>query len=193
MEGVTASTRVRMPASERREQVIAIALRHFAAGGYHGTSTEAIAAEVGLSQPYLFRLFRTKRDLFLACCDACNQRIGSQLIPAAQAAPEGEKLTAMGGAYMDLLADEHLLRFQLQMYAACSDDVIRAAVRDGWRRLVMEVRGVTTAPEAELWRFFATGMMLNVVATIGLHEIAAEDPWAAAWIDPKSLLDEPLC
>src|ERR671921_156971 len=111
------ATRTRVPAAERREQVVAIALRHFAEGGFNGTSTEAIAAEVGVSQPYLFRLFRTKRELFLACCAASNS--------AAATAPEGERLTAMGAAYMDLLTDRHLLRFQLQMYAACADEAIQ--------------------------------------------------------------------
>src|SRR3954454_15084822 len=110
------ATRTRVPAAERREQVVAIALRHFADGGFNGTSTEAIAAEVGVSQPYLFRLFRTKRELFLACCAESNRRIREAFRPAAAAAPHGEKLTAMGSAYMDLLTDRHLLRFQQQMY-----------------------------------------------------------------------------
>src|SRR3954471_12845751 len=101
------ATRTRVPAAERREQVVAIALRHFAEGGFNGTSTEAIAAEVGVSQPYLFRLFRTKRELFLACCAVSNDRVRAAFRKAAAAAPEGEKLTAMGGAYMDLLADRH--------------------------------------------------------------------------------------
>ena len=54
-------------AEDRREEIVGIAFRHFGEGGYHGTSTEAIAREAGISQPYLFRLFRTKRELFLAC------------------------------------------------------------------------------------------------------------------------------
>ena len=44
----------RMPAEERREGVIVAAATEFAAGGYAGTSTAAIARRVGVSQPYLF-------------------------------------------------------------------------------------------------------------------------------------------
>jgi AcrR family transcriptional regulator len=179
-------TRQRLTAAERREQIVAVALRHFADGGLHGTSTEDIAAETGLSQPYLFRLFRTKRDLFLACADECMARITTAFREAAAAAPEGEKLSAMGHAYVGLLQDEHLLRFQLQEYAACSDPVIRARVRDGFGRLVRIVQEVSGKPEDEIWRFFATGMLLNVVATIGLKEIADKDEWAASWSDPES-------
>jgi len=188
--GVTgAAPRTRIPAAERREQVVVIALRHFAEGGYHGTSTEAIAAETGVSQPYLFRLFGTKRDLFLACCDVCNRRVRDQFLAAAAATPAGDdRLQAMGEAYLDLLGDEHLLRFQLQMYAACADSEIRAHVRRGYGELVAEVRAASGVDEARLWSFFATGMLLNVVATLGLHEIADRDDWAAGWSDPRSLL-----
>jgi AcrR family transcriptional regulator len=185
------ATRTRVPAAERREQVTAIALRHFAEGGFNGTSTEAIAAEVGVSQPYLFRLFRTKRELFLACCTASNQRIRAAFREAAQEAPDGEKLTAMGRAYMDLLTDRHLLRFQLQTYAACADEVIRAEVRAGYVDLVDEVRELTGSEDPELWRFFASGMMLNVISTLDLG--AADAAWAGAWVDPKTLLAEPEC
>ena len=185
------ATRTRVPAAERREQVVEIALRHFADGGFNGTSTEAIAAEVGVSQPYLFRLFRTKRELFLACCAAFTDRIRMAFRAAAAEAPEGERLTAMGRAYMDLLPERHLLRFQLQTYAACGDDEIRERVRAGYTELVDEVRELSGAPEEDLWRFFASGMMLNVISTIGLGE--ADAPWAAEWVDPKTLLAEPPC
>ena len=185
------AARTRVPAAERREQVVAIALRHFADGGFNGTSTEAIAAEVGVSQPYLFRLFRTKRELFLACCEASNERVRTAFRDAAAAAPEDERMSAMGGAYMDLLTDRHLLRFQLQMYAACADDVIREQVRRRYVELVDEVRELSGAAEEDLWRFFASGMMLNVISTIGLGD--AEAPWAPAWVDPKTLLGQPEC
>src|SRR3954454_6227530 len=186
------ATRTRVPAAERREQVIAIAVRHFAEGGYNGTSTEAIAAEVGVSQPYLFRLFRTKRELFLGCCAASNDRIRAAFRAAAADAPDGEKLTAMGRAYMDLLTDRHLLRFQQQMYAACADDAIREQVRGRYVALVDEVRELTGAEEEALWRFFASGMMLNTISAMELRE--ADAPWAALWTDPKTLLNaDPEC
>ena len=107
---------------------------------------------------------------------------------AAAAAPEGEKLTAMGHAYMDLLSDERWLRMQLQMYAACADEVIRVRARELYRELVRTARTLSGAPEDELWRFFATGMLINTVSSIGLKEIAAEDEWAALWSDPNSSL-----
>jgi AcrR family transcriptional regulator len=178
--------RQRLTAPERREQVVAVALKRFAQGGLHGTSTEDIAADAGLSQPYLFRLFRTKRDLFLACCEESTSRIGRAFREAAEAAPADEKLSAMGGAYADIVADESMLRFQLQMYAACADDVIRTHARQGFAGLINEVRALSGVEEDELWRFFASGMLINVVATLDLGEV--DDDWVAQWADPDSEL-----
>ncbi len=177
-------TRVRLTAAERREQVVGAALRRFAVGGLHGTSTEDIAADVELSQPYLFRLFRTKRDLFLACCDECHARIHQTFADACAGEDPEARLESMGTAYVGLLADRHLLRFQLQMYAASADPDIRAAVRDGYRAIVDDVRERSGVDEQRLRAFFAEGMLLNVIVTLELEEIAGEDAWAAAWCDP---------
>ena len=51
-----------MNADERREQVLAAATRAFARTGYAGTSTDVVAREAGVSQPYVVRMFGTKRD-----------------------------------------------------------------------------------------------------------------------------------
>jgi AcrR family transcriptional regulator len=185
---MTTGPRQRLTAPERREQIVDVAVGHFADKGLHGTSTEDIAQDAGLSQPYLFRLFRTKRDLFLACSDACTQRILTAFREAAAAAPEGESLGAMGQAYIGLLSDERWLRMQLQTYAACADEVIRVRAREQYRELVDAVRELSGADEAELWQFFSNGMLINVISSIGLREIADQDAWAARWCDPKSML-----
>src|SRR3954447_6262664 len=105
----------RKSAEERREEITEIALRHFAEGGYAGTSTEAIAREAGISHPYLFRLFRTKKELFLACDDrACEKILAAFRRAAAAPHPDGP-LKAMGEAYVsELLTDRHALLMLMQ-------------------------------------------------------------------------------
>src|ERR1700704_1258859 len=103
----------RRSAEDRREELVEIAFRHFAEGGYHGTSTDAIAREGGISQPYLFRLFRTKRELFLACVEHCYAGVERVFEEAVEGVPPEERLHAMGRAYEErLLPDRHALRFQ---------------------------------------------------------------------------------
>ncbi len=158
----------RKSAEVRREEIVGIAVRHFAEGGYHGTSTEAIAREAEISQPYLFRLFRTKRELFLACSDRCFGHVTAVFREAAGAAPEGEKMTAMGEAYESLLLpDRHMLLFQMQAYTI-SEPEIRDHVREGFKGLMRTVAELAGVPAVETWDFFAYGMLLNVTAALEL-------------------------
>ena len=101
---VPAPTRTRKSAEERREEIVALAIEHFALGGYKGTSTDAIAREAGISQPYLFRLFKTKRELFLACNEVSRRASSRPSAPLPRAC-RGRRLAAMGHAYVELLAD----------------------------------------------------------------------------------------
>ena len=158
----------RRSAADRREEIVGIAFRHFGADGYHGTSTEAIAREAGISQPYLFRLFKTKRELFLTCSDVSNARILETFRAAAAAAEPGMAVEAMGAAYVELLDDRDRLLFQMQSYAACSDPVIRDRVRAGYGDIVREVTRLSGAAPEKVWQFFAHGMLLTVLAMLDI-------------------------
>jgi AcrR family transcriptional regulator len=158
----------RKSAEERRGEIVEIAFRHFAEGGYNGTSTEAIAREAGISQPYLFRLFHTKRELFLACVDRCFAQVTAVFREAAADPADDDRLHTMGHAYSErLLPDRHALLFQMQAYAV-SDPEIRAHVSEGYLGLVRSAAELAGVEVDETWDFFATGMMLNVMAMLGL-------------------------
>jgi AcrR family transcriptional regulator len=172
----------RKSAAERREELLAVALERFAEGGYHGTSTEVIARDAGISHPYLFRLFRTKKELFLACDERACDKVIDAFRRAAAAAPEGEKLTAMGHAYTsELLPDRHALLMMMQGFAAASDPEIQERVRDKYGEIVSQVAELSGAPADEVFRFFAHGMLLNIITALDLRAIAAGNPVIAAW------------
>jgi len=191
---VSDPVRTRRSADERRVEIVALAIERFALSGYKGTSTDVIAREAGISQPYLFRLFNTKRELFLACHDVSEARILETFRAAAAAAAKGEVLAAMGRAYVELLADKTGLLFQMQGYAACSDPVIQAHVRASFGALVDEVARLSEAPPAEVFQFFSHGMLLNVVASLDLQAIAHQADWAKAWCEPGELIaNSPAC
>ena len=182
------TTRPRKSADERREEIVALAIEQFAIGGYRGTSTEAIARAAGISQPYLFRLFGTKRDLFLACHEVCDARIIDTFRAAARGVPREEALRAMGHSYVDLLADRTMLLFQMQSYAACADPVIQESGRSRYGEIVKEVTRLSGAPPEEIWQFFSHGMLLNVIASLDLAPIAGSEEWARAWSSPLELI-----
>ena len=180
----------RLPAHERRAQVISAAIARFAGGGYHGTSTETIARDVGISQPYLFRLFKTKRDLFIACHDVAIERVMATFERAAAAPADGSPVMArMGRAYTELLADRTLLLFQMQSYAACSDPEIQAHVRARYGETVALVERLSGEPPERIWRFFSNGMLLNVVASLDLDSVSPQPAWAAGWCQPGDLIE----
>jgi len=163
----------RMSADERRDDIIAAAAIEFACGGFAGTSTASVARRAGVSQPYLFQLFGTKKELFLAAVRDCFARTGGRFQETARAArasgldPMG-MLTVMGHAYVELLlADRDLLRLQLHAYAACGDPEIRAVVRDEFHSLWRTVADISGAGPQALQVWFANGMLINVIASIG--------------------------
>ena len=173
-----AATGQRKSAEERREAVLEAALEEFAARGLDGASTEAIAAKAGISQPYVFRLFGTKKDLFKAVTSRCFRQTLELFQRAAEGKRGEEALEAMGNAYTtELLPDRTFLRAQMQAYAACEDDEIREVVRNGYGDLVAYAERVSDLPAEAIGRFFATGMLLNVIASMGLQNL--EEPWAA--------------
>jgi AcrR family transcriptional regulator len=186
---VAVETRIRKSAVQRRGEIVTAAIERFAAEGYVAASTEAIARDAGISQPYLFRLFGTKKELFLACHERCMERISETFRAAARGLPREARLPAMGKAYMDLLADRRLLLFQMQSYAAAADPEIQAHVRRRYGELVQEVTRLADAEPHEAWMFFAHGMLLNVIASLDLQAIAGDDAWAAAWSSPGALID----
>jgi AcrR family transcriptional regulator len=160
----------RKSADERRDEILDAAMVEFAERGLHGGSTEEIAKRAGISQPYVFRLFGSKKELFKAAVARCLRETLETFQRAAEGKRGEEALHAMGEAYMQLLADRGRLRAQMQAYAACDDPDIREVVRNGYGDLVAYVERVSGLPPAEVSRFFATGMLLNVIASMDLYE-----------------------
>jgi AcrR family transcriptional regulator len=170
----------RSSAAERREAVLDAAVDEFAARGYHGASTEDIAARAGISQPYVFRLFGTKRELFKAATNRCFRETLELFQRAAEGKRGAEALHAIGDAYVERLqAEPKWLRAQMQAYAACGDPELRDVVREGYGDLVAYVERVSGLEPRFVAGFFAQGMLLNVFASMGLGRDAAEpEPWA---------------
>jgi AcrR family transcriptional regulator len=185
---VASHSKTRKSAEERREEIVAAAFEHFAQSGYNGASTDAIARDAGISQPYLFRLFRTKRELFLACQQRSHERILQTFERAAEGVPQEERLEAMGHDYVALLADRTALLFQMQSYAACADPEIQARVRERYAETVEVVTRLSGAAPHEVWQFFSFGMLLNVMASLDLQAIADDVDWAKVWCDPSELM-----
>jgi AcrR family transcriptional regulator len=181
----TEPARTRVPAAERREELIAAAVHEFAHGGLHGTPVERIARRVGVAQPYVFTLFGNKRELFLAALDRGFERIALSFERAAADFGEGrahedceDTLEAMGKAYVELLtSDRDYLMLQYQSYAACDDEVVRARARRRYAELVGLAQQLSGAEDERIDEFFRRGMALNLAAALGVEDISSGCAW----------------
>ncbi|MEU1298630.1 TetR/AcrR family transcriptional regulator [Streptomyces shenzhenensis] len=165
---------VRMSADERREGVIRAAIAEFAQGGYYGTSTEAIAKRVGVSQPYLFRLFPGKKAIFAAASLRCIDDVCRVLGEAGEGLEGEEAVHAMAQAYVRMIQEQpERLRMQMQTFIAVAaaeaegDHEFGEAVRAGWMRLWETVHLPLGADENETTSFLAYGMLINTLAAMG--------------------------
>jgi AcrR family transcriptional regulator len=177
-------TGVRMSAEERREAVLEAAIPEFAIRGLAGTSTEDVARRAGISQPYLFRLFPTKKALFLALVERCYRRVEAEFAAAAEDLTGEDALVAMGEAYERLLGDRTLLLLQMQAYASCEDPDIGATTRAGFKHLWETVERLTGLPFESVVDFFAMGMLMNVAAAMDLP--AVDERWTSWCPRPRA-------
>ena len=179
--------RQRVPASKRRDALIEAAVHEFAHGGLHGTPVDRIARQVGVAQPYVFSLFGSKRELFLAAVQRGFELTGEVFERAAAdfdpetAPPDVDVTRAMGNAYVQLLdTDRDYLMLQHQAYAACGDPVIRERVRACYARLVVLVERLSDAEPERIDEFFRYGAWLNVAAAMGVEDLSAGCEWIRA-------------
>src|SRR3954465_2356779 len=158
----------RRSADQGPEHVIDAAIETFAAEGYHGASTTMIARRAGISQPYIYALFKNKHELFLAAYHEVAERIRSRLVAAAERedGPE-ERMRAMGEAYLAMIGNSAEVLCQLQAYAAAGDPALRGPIRDEFVRLFESLRGTAGVSREEAAFFFAGGIFLALAAALG--------------------------
>jgi AcrR family transcriptional regulator len=166
-------------AETRREAVLAAAERVVAKRGLHATPTAEIARTAGISQAYLFKLFATKEELLVATVERAHARIHESFAgAAARAHADGEDvMAAMGSAYRELLADRDQILVQLHAQAAAPTlPAVAVIARRCFADLVALVERETAADDEAIRGFFATGMLLNVMAALDAG--SSDERWA---------------
>jgi len=171
----------RQTADERRVAVLDAATHEFGLRGLHGGSTENIARAAGISQPYLFRLFGSKKDLYLAACQRCSDDLHKVFARAAEGHSGVEALYAMGEAYGQIMQDHDRLMLMLKSWTSCDDRDIARVTRSGWRNLVDLAEQASGEPASVVSRFFANGMLITIFMSLNLVE--DPEPWATRLLE----------
>lgn len=164
---------------ERRRAVVAAAVECFAQKGFYGTTTHEIAQQVGISQPYLYRLYPNKEALFVSAVEHVSVVMTEALqagAPADADADPDEAWARAREAYAALVADRTVLRFLMHANCAAGEPLVGKAVRRCYATQVDTVRAIFGGDEAAVRTWFGAGMLDNVVAVLGLADL--DEPWA---------------
>lgn len=120
----------RLPAGERREQIIDVAIPVFARRGFHGASMNDVAEAAGVTKPVLYQHFASKQDLYLALIDDVGKRMITAISKGTAGATDGKSQTELGfQAYFRWVAqdrDAFTLLFSTQ---ANRDETATRAIR----------------------------------------------------------------
>jgi AcrR family transcriptional regulator len=163
-------------AEERRELLLAAATKAFARGGYHGTSTDSVAREAGVSQPYVFRIFGTKLELFLEVFARATDRIRLALqavLDERPFDPDSEEDAARLGTAYNQLTDRDLRQVIMHGFSAGDVDAIAEQSRAGLAEIVRTVRR-TGWDAARCRQFLAHGTLVSVMLSMRASEHRGE-------------------
>ena len=174
------TTTTRQTAEERRPAVLDAATHEFAVKGYHGASTEDIARAAGISQPYLFRLFGSKKELYLGAVQRCIDEMYVAFTAAAKGRSGEDALQAMGEAYMAITQDQDRLMLMLKTWSSDDPDFRRVS-RTAWRNLVDLAEQSSRESAEVVSRFFANGMLITILMSMGLVE--DPEPWSTRLLE----------
>jgi AcrR family transcriptional regulator len=172
----------RLSAAERREAILDAAVAEIAISGFAGATTADIARRAGISQPYIFRFFPTKKALSLAVVERCWGRLHRDLDAVVPLAGES-RLMALAKAYVERLSERRTeLMVVLHAYASAEDAEIAAAMRHHLARMfrhviyLLEQDGHPRAYE-EAGGFLSRAFLINAAMAVGLESVLTEEEW----------------
>jgi AcrR family transcriptional regulator len=171
-----------MNAADRKESILAAAVTEIAAHGFRGATTADIARRAGISQPYVFRFFPTKKELYVAVVDRCVSRILRDW-EGAVPQPGESRLEALGRTYVESLAGRRAeLSVHLSAYAAADDPDVAEAMRTHLARIFRYVIGQATRdgvadPNRAAGAFMSMGFLINAAMAIGLESALTPEEW----------------
>lgn len=171
----------RMPAAERRALILDAARDLFGRRGYHGTTTDQIAAAAGISQPYVVRMFGTKEALFLEVfADTMATLLDEWRDAFASLSPEESAAHVIGERFFDLAAKRGLHTLLLQGFVSGAEAAIGTAARDGFLEMYRFLRDEAGLQDEQIQGLLGSGMIFAVMLAIDMSSLFDQDADAAA-------------
>lgn len=179
----------RLPAAQRREQLLDTAARLFAIHGYAGATTAEIAKAAGVTEPIIYRHFESKRDLFIALIERTgNSTIKLWEHELASAPDQVERLKRLIGSNpMVANRGRGIYRVIVQAMTEVEDPKILEALSHHVKMLhAFLEREVQKAqndgsvskrftPEITAWALIHLGLGFGVLSAMGVHGHGVDD------------------
>ena len=138
----------RLPAPERRRQLLDTALEVFATQGFHATSMNEIADAAGVTKPVLYQHFASKRELYLELLSDVGAALQEGIVKATASAETPRGQVEAGVAAYFRFVDEHRSAFTLLFGSGARRD---AEFADAVRRVEAAVaEAVASLIDADL-------------------------------------------
>ncbi|WP_273115483.1 TetR/AcrR family transcriptional regulator [Corynebacterium durum] len=163
----------RLPAAERRENMLIAASNVFGNLGYAGATTDAIAKAAGVSQAYVVRTFGSKENLFAEASERAINLIKDTFIRAAQKTKEADTKESMGHAYIELMADRSNLLIVMHLFTMGQHPRFGPIARTGFLEIYRVINDALNMGTEAAKDFLALGMLINVLLGIRLVEVSS--------------------
>jgi AcrR family transcriptional regulator len=174
----------RLPADERRRQILDAAVDVFARLGYSAAGTADIAAAAGIGEPTIYRYFTNKREVYLASIRRASDEILDNWAQLAADAPDALTLLRQIGLwYFRRVQDRpELLMLRSRSVNESPDEETVGAVRTEYLRVLRFVQSAFERAQQEgqieasedvktlAWIYMAVGALLDQSLILGLGD-----------------------
>ena len=168
----------RLPAAERKKQILNSAIKVFSASTYHGATTKSISEEAGVTEALIYRYFGSKRQLFIDAIEHTSSHLVEGLEQTLEAHRDEpmEAITQCFEYYVHLLEkNEELAKMIFLVLSELDQDDIRqaylpyqqralkaiASAIDDWKKKGFARPDVDTKTAA--WLYFGSYLVLALV------------------------------
>jgi AcrR family transcriptional regulator len=180
---------MRLPADERRQQLLAVACDLFAKTGFHDTSMEDIAEAAGVTKPVLYQHFPSKRALYGELLEDTGRRLLDRLAEATSHATSGRERVETGfRAYFQFAVGDRSA-FRLLFGASIRSDPDFARTVDAILQSAADsISTLIDLPTSDVQRRVLAHALVGMAEAVGRRALTESDPndvdgdELAAWI-----------
>ena len=192
---------MRLPAEQRRTQLLEVAIELFAEHGFHSTSMEDIAEAAGVTKPVVYQHFPSKRSLYRELIEDVDHQLTDRLVIATATATTGRERVQVGFEAYFRFVSEHRAAFRLLFGASVRNDpefaVVADTIIERFADLIADLIEIDAAPEHRRTLAHAVVGMAEATSRRVANDEGEDDPdrlahWLAemAWFGLRGVRAE---